>query len=52
VPLDVEVGVHEEATILQKSAALTLRKCDKADLAAFVFSGLNVEGATLGDLGY
>jgi hypothetical protein len=47
VQVDVGIGVHEEAGILQESAALTLHKCNKADLAGFVFSGLNVEGATL-----
>ncbi len=50
--LDVGVGAHEEAEILQKSAALTLHKSDKADLVALVFSGLNVEGVTLRDPDY
>lgn len=36
--VDVGIGVHEEAAILQESAALILHKCDKADVAGFVFS--------------
>jgi len=50
VQVNVGIEIHEEAAILQKSVALTLHRCDKADVVGFVFR-IPDRGAPLRDVG-